>query len=116
GPVDGMLTLVGSPRHRQVDDQQRQAADRQVDVEDPAPGGLVDDEAADERADDRGGRERGSDQPLVAAAVARRDDVADGGEREREEAAGPQTLDTAEDDQLGHVLGEAAERRADEED
>ncbi len=57
-----------------------------------------------------------ADQPLVAAAVARRDDHADRGEREREEPACAEALDGPEEDELGHVLREAAERRADEED
>src|SRR5205085_2252096 len=61
-------------------------------------------------------RKHGADQPLPAAAVARRHDAADHREREREEAAGAEALDAAEDDELGHVLGGAAERRPDEED
>ena len=41
-----------------------------------------------------------ADQPLVAAAVARRDDHPDHRERQREEAAGADALDGAEDDEL----------------
>ena len=74
------------------------AADREVDEEDPAPARVVDDEAADRRADDRRRREDGADQPLPAAAVARRDDRPDHREREREEAARADPLDRAEDD------------------
>ena len=52
-------------------------AERQVDVEDPAPREVVDEEAAEQRADDRRDAEDRAEEPLVAAAVARRDDVAD---------------------------------------
>ena len=105
-----------APRHRQRDDDERDAADRQVDEEDPAPARVVDDEAADRRADDRRRGEDRADQALPAAAVARRDDVADHGEREREEPAGADALHRAEDDELRHRRREAAERRAEQED
>ena len=105
-----------APRHRQGDDDERDAADRQVDEEDPAPARVVDDEAADRRPDDRRRGEDRADQALPAAAVARRDDVADHGEREREQPAGADALHRAEDDELGHRRREAAERRAEQED
>ncbi len=103
-------------RHRQRDDDQRETADREVDEEDPAPARVVDDEAADRRPDDRRRSEDRADQALPAAAVARRHDVADHGQREREEPAGADSLNRAEDDQLRHRRREAAERRADQED
>ena len=79
-------------RHRERDDDERDTADRQVDEEDPAPGRVVDDEPADRRPDDRRRGEHRADQPLPLAPVARRDDVADHGEREREQAAGADPL------------------------
>ena len=91
-------------------------ADRQVDVEDPAPREVVDEEAAEQRADDRRDAEDGAEDALVAAAVARRDDVADDGDRRRDQAARAEPLHRAERDQLGHVLRDPAEHRADQED
>src|SRR5438046_2383209 len=83
-------------------------ADRQVDVEDPAPARVVHDEPTDERADNRGAGEDRADQPLVAPAVAGRDDHPDHREGQREDAAGPDALDGAEDDQFPQVLRRTA--------
>jgi hypothetical protein len=55
----------------ELEHDERGDPDRQVDVEDPAPGEVVDDHAADERPDDRRDREDAADQPRVAAALAR---------------------------------------------
>ena len=77
---------------------------------------MVDDEAADQRPDDRRGGEDGADQALVAASIAGRHDHADHRKRQREETAGADTLDGAEDHELPHVLCGSAERRAQEED
>ena len=91
-------------------------ADGQVDVEDPAPGELVDEEAAEQRPGDRGDGEHGADQAHVAAALPRRDDVGDDRLRADHQAAGADALQGAEGDQLGHRLAEAREHRAGEED
>src|SRR2546429_9798192 len=61
-------------------------------------------------------REPPADQSLVVAAVARRDDAPDDREREREEPAGAEALDGAEDDQLRHPPLGAAESRPEEEE
>jgi hypothetical protein len=76
---------------------------------------IVDEEAADQRADHRRDPEHTTEQALVAAAVARRHEVADDRHGRHEQSASPQPLQRAEDDQLGHVLREAAERGADQE-
>ena len=94
-------------------DDQRDDADRDVDVEDPAPAGAVGEQAAEHGAEHAGRAEDGAEVALVAAALARRDDVADGGERERHQAAAAEALDGAEGDQLLDVLrepGRAASR------
>ena len=114
--VDRVLDALGARVEDGGDHEERDRADRQVDVEDPAPREVVDEEAAEQRADDRRHAEDGAEEALVLAAVARRDDVADDGDRRREQAAGAETLQRAERDQLGHVLRDAAQRRADEED
>ncbi len=99
-PVDRVIGQRGPARHRDRDHDQREPADGQVDQEDPAPAGVVDDEPADGRPDDRRGGEDRSDQSLPLATVARRDDVPDHRQGEREEPARPDSLDGAKDDQL----------------
>ena len=114
--VDRMLDALRPRVEDGADHEEADRADRQVDVEDPAPRQVVDEEAAEQRADDRREAEDRAEEPLVPAAVARRDDVADDRDRRREQAARAETLERAERDQLGHVLRDPAERRADEED
>ena len=115
-----IVDLVLDARRARVEDRadhdHRHRGDRQVDVEDPAPREVVDEEAAEERADDRRDAEDRTEDALVTAAVARRDDVADDGDRRRDQAARAEPLDRPERDQLGHVLRDPAEHRADEED
>ena len=114
--VDRVARLLDACVERGRDHHERDGADRQVDVEDPAPGEVVDEEAAEQRPDDRRDAEDAAEVALVLAALARRDDVADDGERRHHQAAGAEALQRAERDQLAHVLREAAEHRADEED
>ena len=95
---------------------QRDHADRHVDVEDPAPGQVVHEHAAEQRADHAGQAEDGAEQPDVLAAFARRDDVADDGLRADHQAAGAQPLHGAERDELDHGRAEAGQDRADQED
>ena len=97
-------------------DHHRDDADGHVHVEDPAPREVVDEEAAEQRSGHRRDREDGADQAHVAAALARRDDVRDDRLRADHEAAGPDPLQRAEADQLGHRLREPGEHRAGEED
>ena len=98
------------------DHRQREQTDGQVDVEDPVPGEAVDEEPADQRPDHRRDAEDGTEVPLVAAAVARRHDVADRSRRRHHQPAAAETLQRAERDQRRHVPGEPAQRRADQED
>src|SRR5262249_51169984 len=99
-----------------ADDDEGDDPDRQVDVEDPAPGEVVDEEAAEQRADHRGYAEDRPEEPLVLAALARRHDVADDGDGRDDQAAGADSLERAEGDQLAYVLADSAQRRADQED
>ena len=116
GIVDRHVAWAAVRLERRVDDGEGQQAQRQVDVEDPAPGELIDDEAAEQRADHRREAEDAAEEALIAAALARRHDVADDGDGGDDEAAAAEALDDAEGDQLGQVLRQAAQRRADEED
>ena len=94
------------------DHRQRDEAERKVDVEDPAPGEVVDEEAAEQRPGDDRDAEDAAEQALVAAALARRDDVPDDRHRDDDQAAAAEPLHRSEDDQLQHAPGEPAQRGA----
>src|SRR6478735_10727628 len=104
------------------DDGERGDADRDVDQEDPAPAVDAEDrvlareEPADQWAEDTRRTEHGHEVAGVASALARRHDVADDREDEREEAAGTEALERAERRELVHRRRERAECRADDED
>ncbi len=108
-PVD----VVG--RQPGAESGERDEAEGDVDVEDPPPARLVDEDPSDQGPGDRGDGEGRRDVPLVAAALPRADEVAHGGHRERHQAAGRRALGRPRDDQGGDVLGDAADHRRDEE-
>ena len=95
--------------------QQRKQPQRQVDVENPAPGGVLDDKPADQRPDDRRQAKHAAKQPLIAPAIGWRDHVRDGGHADHHQAAAAQPLQGAHQHQLGHVLRQPAQRGAHEE-
>ncbi len=114
-PVDRVLPpLERDQPHHVVADDDRDDRQRHVDVEDPAPVGLGE-VAADQRAGDRRDAEHRAEQALVAAALPGRDHVRDDRERQRHQTAGAEALDAPGDDQLGHVLRQAGQQRADQE-
>ena len=108
-PVDARM-------ERERDHEQGDRPDRDVHVEDPAPGEVVDEEAAEQWADHGRDAEHGAEVALVLAALARWDHIADHGEGHDDQTARSQALHGPKADQLGHVLAEAAERGADQED
>ena len=116
GKVEVVVATSLSLRNRNRDHGHGDEADGHVDVERPAPAGLVDEDPAERRADERPKDEGRPEQPLIAAARARRDDHADRRVREREQPSRAHPLDDAEGDELVHRLREAAQRRAEEED
>ena len=75
--VDLVADVHGGAVERGRDHAERERAQRQVDVEDPAPREVVDEEAAEQRPDHGRDAEDGAEEPLVLAALARRHDVAD---------------------------------------
>jgi hypothetical protein len=117
-PRTSMRASAPLRRHveRDSDDRQRNEADGDVDIEDPAPRCVVDEKAADQRSGDAAEAEDRAERALVAPAIAWRDDVADDRLREDDEPAAANALQRAERDELAHVLAQAAEGRADEED
>ena len=95
-----------------ADAEEGEDADGQGDEEEVAPAPVVGDEAADERAEDRGEAEDASHEALVLAALTRRDDVADDRLRQRHQRAHAGALDGAGGDEPPEVLGESGEDRA----
>ena len=89
---------------------------REVDVEDPAPRQVIDQEPSEQRADHGRHAEYGAEEPLVAPTVARREDVPDHRHRRDDQPSGAESLERAKGDQLSHVLGDTAEGGTDEED
>ena len=71
--------------------------------------------AADGRAEQERDAEHEAEEALVLAALGGREEVADDRERDREERAGAEALDAAEQHELPHLLAQAGQRRADEE-
>ena len=75
--VDLVTDVHGGAVERDRDHAERERTQRQVDVEDPAPREVVDEEAAEERPDHRRDAEDCAEEPLVLAPLARRHDVAE---------------------------------------
>ncbi len=113
--VDPVMCLVPGGVQRRLQDGERDHADREVDEEDPAPGQRRGEEAAEQRADHAGQPEHGTEEALVAAALARRHDVADRRHRAHHQAAAAEPLERPEQDQLGHALRDPTQRRAGQE-
>ncbi len=108
-----LAAFIAAVEYR-ADHQQREQAERQVDIEDPAPGGVLHQKTADQRADHRRQAENAAEQPLIAAAVGGRDDVGDRRHADHHQAAAAEPLQAAHQHQLGHILRQPAERGADE--
>jgi hypothetical protein len=105
--------------HREVaqrhgGDDESDGADRDVDVEDPAPRGVLHEPSTEQRTGDAREAEDGAEVSLVAP-FTRGDDVADDRDGEHHQATGAEALDGTEGDQLVHVLGEPGQDRAHQE-
>src|ERR1700733_4310727 len=96
--------------------EQGENPERQVDVEDPAPGQVRHAETADEWSDHGGHGEHGAEQAHVTPPVAGRHHVADDRLRADHQSAAAEALHGPESDELGHRVTEAGERRPDHED
>ena len=114
--VDGVGDPAQVAGQHGAGDEQRQDPEGQVDVEDPAPRQVRHAQAADERPDHGGDGEHGAEQAHVAAAVARRHDVADDRLGPDHQTAAAQALQGPEGDQLGHGVAETGQGRTDDED
>src|SRR6266702_1239967 len=109
------VAAAGTQRESAADDRHGQYPERQVDVKDPSPGQLVDEEAAEQRSDQGGEPPYRSEQTLVATAIARRYQVADRGDDRNHQASAADALHEAEADELGHGPAHPAERRSGQE-
>ena len=114
--VDGVLAADGRQLQGHRCDDEGGDANRQVDIEDPAPAGSVGEPAAQQWSRHAGDAEHRAEISLVATALARGDDVADDTEREGHQPAAADPLDGSEGDQLRQVLTQAAQDRTGEED
>src|SRR5258708_4562148 len=88
-----------SPRGRMQrlsDDPLRHHPERQVDVKDPSPGQMVDEEAPEQGPDQSREAPYRAEQTLVAAAIARRNQVADRGDDRNHQATAADSLHEAE--------------------
>ena len=113
--VDRALDTLRAPVQHQLQHDERDDPDRDVDVEDPVPREMVDEEPAEQGPDHRRDAEDGAHQAGVAPALARRDDIADHRLRRHHQRAAAQALQTAKHDQLRHVLAQPAQDRTDQE-
>ncbi len=94
---------------------QGEAAQGQVEEEDPAPVGVRGDESAERGARHGGGGPHGGHPGLDPRALLERVQVGGQGLHGALEGAAAQPLDDAEGDEGGHVPGEGAQQRADDE-
>ncbi len=109
----GVRPYRGNGSRRDDEDDDR---DRNIDVERPAPAQVVGEQAAQRGPDDRGDAEDGAQRTLVAPAIPQRDDVGDQRHRGHHQPAAADPLDRPRADQHHHVLRDAAEHRAADED
>ena len=101
-----MVDSAQVARYLDRDDGERDGADREVDVEDPVPGELLDEEAAEQRTDDARHTEHRPEESLVATALTGRDDVSDDRLGTDHQPTASETLNGPEGDQLGHAAAE----------
>jgi hypothetical protein len=99
----------------QRDDQQAEEAERQVDVEDPAPRQMLGEQSAGQWSEHGRGAERGTEVAHVAAQLAGADDVGAHRHRDRQQAAGAHALDGPERDELVERLRDPGQRRTGDE-
>jgi hypothetical protein len=121
GPVDAVIQAGVAQVQRLGHDGEGRDADRHVDEEDPAPAvdaqdaALAGEEPADDRAEHGCRAEHGEEVALVLGALARGNDVADDRQRQREQAAGAQTLHRAVERERAHRGGERAQHGPEDE-
>ena len=107
--VDGVLGSIDRYVQDGRDDEEGDDPDREVDVEDPAPGEVLGEQPAEQRTGDAGDAEHRAEVAHVASSLAGAHDVSDDRLGSYHESAGPHALDGPEGDQLGHRMRESRE-------
>ena len=111
-----VVALHDGQAQRLLQHDEGEGGDREAGEEAPAPADGVHEDAADERAADRGEGEDRADVAAVATALARGDHRGDDDLDERGQAADAEALHDAGADQHLHRRREAGDQRADRED
>ena len=70
-----MFVSFGIAVEHRADHQQGKQPQRQINVEDPAPRGMLHDKPADQRPNHRCQPKYAAEEPLIAAALGRRDHI-----------------------------------------
>ena len=113
GPVDRRnLAIDVGFGHVPGEHHDRHDGERHADQEDPAPADVVGQVAADERAGDAREAPDGAEEPLDLRPLVQGEQVAQHGQHDRPDRAGPQPLDRPHRDQLAHRLRRPREDRA----
>ena len=89
--------------------------DRRIDVEDPAPAGVIDEPATQDRADRRRNRRRYDQHRRSGGALVRWEGAEEHGRADRRHHAAADTLQYPEEDQRIDAPGASAEGRAERE-
>ena len=113
--LDGATRPVRAPQgHPQHGP--REETERHVHEEDPVPGQVVGEEAADERPDDGGEPPGRREVPLHPRALLEAVEIRDDGHAERDQRAAAETLERPADDQHGHRRRQSRQHRPHQED
>ena len=111
-----MLARLARGRQGQHEHEQGSRANRQIDVENPAPGERLDKKTTQEGSGHAAHPKDGAEHTLIASELPWRHDIGDDGLGEYEDAPTPQPLQGAEEDEFGHILAEATQRGTEEEE
>ncbi|MNH00129.1 hypothetical protein D3C79_593150 [compost metagenome] len=97
-----------------ADHRQGENPQRQIDIEDPAPGEMLHQPPAEQRPDHRRQAKHPAEQPLIAPAIGRWDHVAHHRHGHYQQTAATQSLQCPHQDQLRHVLRQSAQHRTEQ--
>jgi hypothetical protein len=116
GVVDLMPAVRARRGQRYGNHEKGKQAGGQVDVEYPAPCQVIDKKPAEQRANDGGKTERGSEQALIAPAFARGNEIPDYGDGGDDQPAAADPLQCPKQNELEHALRQSAKGGAEQED
>src|SRR5437660_5478068 len=108
------MTALTRGGQRNGDHNQRDRANREINVEDPAPGEVIDKEPSKQGPGNACEAIDCAEHALVATALTWRYDIRNDGLGEHNQSTASQPLQGAKKNQFGHVLADAAQHRANE--